>query len=79
MCWKMTGGRRVTYSSDNVDDRDLILGMILVLGAGLLRHQGPQLVKVHCWHVVLVLAQVEVPHTELAGKTTDQYTTEQQL
>lgn len=39
--------------------------MVLVLFSGLFRNQGPQLVKVDSWHVVLVLAKVEISHTDL--------------
>ena len=46
--------------------------MVGVLFLGLFSDQGPQLVQVDGGHVVLVLAQVEVPHTKLREKDKNQ-------
>ena len=57
-----------TYSSNNINDGDFLFRMILVFLLSLFSNQGPQLVKVDSWHVVLVLSQVEVSHTNLMIK-----------
>lgn len=54
-----------TYSSNNINDGDFLLWVVLVLQSSLFSDQSPQLVQVYCWHVVLVLADMEVPHTNL--------------
>ena len=46
-----------TYSLGNIDHSSLLLGGGL---AGLFRHEGPKLVKVHRWAVVLVSLIVEM-------------------
>ncbi len=66
--WHISAGRsdvKSTYSSHNINDGDFLFRVVLVLLLGLFSYQGPQLVKVDGWHVVLVLTQVEVSHTNL--------------
>jgi len=54
-----------TYSSNNIDDWDFLLGVVLVFLLCLLRDQGPQLVQIDGRVMVLVLPDVEVSHTKL--------------
>ncbi len=53
------------YSIDAVDDRRLALRMVLVLLAGLLRHEGPEFVEVDDGAVVPRGFDVEVAHSNL--------------
>lgn len=55
-----------TYSSNNIDDWDFLLRVVLVFLLCLLRDQSPQLVQIDGWVVVLVLPDVEVSHTNLS-------------
>ena len=55
-----------TYGSDDINDGDFLLRVVLVFLPSLFRHQGPQFVQVDCWLEMLVLPQVEVSHTNLS-------------
>ena len=58
-----------TYCSDNINDGDLLLRVILVLVLGLICDQSPEFVQVDGRHMVLVLPDVEVPHTKLKSNS----------
>lgn len=64
-CWKISSNRKNTYSTNNINNGNFLLRMVLVLLSGLFRDQSPQLVKVDSRHVVLILAEMEVSHTKL--------------
>ena len=57
-----------THSSDDVDD-GCHVGLALVVGAGLLGHQRPQLLHVDCGAVGLLGGLVEVTHAHLTEVT----------
>ena len=54
-----------TYSSNDINDGNFFLWVVLVLFLSLFADQGPQSVEIDSRHVVLVLADVEMSHTDL--------------
>ena len=53
------------YSFNNINDRGFLLWVILVFLLGLLSNQRPQSVKVDSRHVMRVLSNVEMSHSNL--------------
>ena len=54
-----------TYSSNDINDGNFVLWVVLVLFLSLFADQGPQSVEIDSRHVVLVLTDVEMSHTDL--------------
>jgi len=58
-----------TYSSNDINDGNFVLWVVLVLFLSLFADQGPQSVEIDSRHVVLVLTDVEMSHTDLSEVT----------